>query len=227
VVSLAASLSITTAQQAAGVIALATQQEKEIRDKVSSLRTQHSSSQYAQLLQNQGTWKAYNDALPKYDDAVEKAKSAWAMWDKGVKYIQAAEREFMQNAGDSFGLLVEDLGGIILQGRKLKVDLDKGIMLGEESVALLSMSTQWRVEVAVLAAIAITCKSPLLVLDGADILSEKNKGIFMQFLLDRIVPRFEHVLVTATMKGAYDEEKPLALTNVTKWLIRSGEVSRV
>lgn len=225
--SLAASLNLTTPQQVAQTIALATQEENSIRNKVVALKSQHAASQYSQLLKNQGTWQAYHEALPKYDEAVEKAKDAWAMWDRGVKYIQAAEREFMQNAGDNFGLLVEDLGGIILQGRKLKVDLDKGIMLGEESVTLLSLSTQWRVEVAVLAAIAITCKSPLLVLDGADILSEKNKGVFMQFLLDRIVPRFEHVLVTATMKGTYEEEKPLNLTNVTKWLIRSGEVSRV
>lgn len=225
--SLAASLNLTTPQRVAQTIALATQEENSIRNKVVALKSQHAASQYSQLLKNQGTWQAYHEALPKYDEAVEKAKDAWAMWDRGVKYIQAAERDFMQNAGDNFGLLVEDLGGIILQGRKLKVDLDKGIMLGEESVTLLSLSTQWRVEVAVLAAIAITCKSPLLVLDGADILSEKNKGVFMQFLLDRIVPRFEHVLVTATMKGTYEEEKPLNLTNVTKWLIRSGEVSRV
>jgi hypothetical protein len=225
--ALASSLNVSTAKQAADMLAFAMTQDKELRKYYEDLKAEHTASSYSKLLQNKGTWAAYNDALPKYDEAVEKAKDAWALWDRGVKYIQAAEREFMQNAGDSFGLLVEELGGIILQGRKLKVDLDKGIMLGDESVSLLSLSTQWRVEVAVLAAIAITCKSPLLILDGADILSEKNKGVFMQFLLDRIVPRFEHVLVTATMKGTYEEEKPITLTNVNKWLIRSGEISKV
>jgi hypothetical protein len=54
----------------------------------------------------------------------------------------------------------------------------------------------------VMAAIAAYLKSPILVLDGVDILDDRNKVALVRFLAEKIVPYFSHTLLLTTIRGA-------------------------
>jgi hypothetical protein len=174
-----------------------------------------------------GAWKAYEAAMPLYDDAVVRSKVEWNRWDKAVKLVEVAEAEHRQKVGNSFAELVGDLSGLLLQGRKVTISAEDGIKIGADPIDLLSESTRWRAEVATLAAIAAITKSPLLVIDGADILDDKNKVLFVQFLLERIAPNFEHVIVTSTVRGRLEDEQPSQVPGLTKWTISKGELVKL
>ena len=77
-----------------------------------------------------------------------------------------------------------------------------------------------------MAAIARMLKSPLLVIDAADVLDERNKATMQEFLLERIVPHFQHVILTATCRGRIEDEKPVQDARVTKWIMSNGQLSR-
>lgn len=180
-----------------------------------------------QLNQHVGAWRSYETALPNHESAVLRAEAEWARWDAAAKLIETAERKYSQEVGNTFANTIGDLSGLILSGRRVTVDLENGMKIGTDPIELLSESTRWRAEVATLAAIAQTVRCPLLVIDGADILDDRNKGLFVQFLLDRICPLFEHVLLTATVKGKIEDERPSSNPAITKWTIRQGELARL
>ena len=70
-----------------------------------------------------------------------------------------------------------------------------------EHVGRRSGSERWRVSICVMAAIASYLRSPILVLDGADILDDRNKVALVRFLLEKIVPHFAHTLLLTTIRG--------------------------
>jgi len=178
------------------------------------------------LLQQQGAWKAYATALPEYESAKAKSQSDWKMWDDASKLIAAAEIEHINKAGDVFGTMVSEFSSYVLQARKVIINRDTGISLGNMPIDRCSVSTRWRIEVSVMAAIARMLKSPLLVIDAADVLDERNKATMQDFLLERIVPHFQHVVVTATCRGRIEDEKPAMDARVTKWIMSNGQLSR-
>jgi hypothetical protein len=179
-------------------------------------------------LANRGAWEAYDAAIPVWEDAKIKATTEWERWDRAAKDIVKAETEHVDKAGDEFGKKVAEFSSSILQGRKVTISRDEGIFLGPDPVADLSKSTRWRIEVAVMAAVAQTLKSPMLVIDGADILDAKNRELVTQFLLQKIVPAFEHVIVTSTLRGSIEEEKiPPEGSIMTKWALVDGELTRL
>ena len=113
----------------------------------------------------------------------------------------------------------------MLQGRTLIIHPKDGISLGGETVEELSDSTKWRVSIAIMAAIARTLRSPLLIIDAADILDVVNKADFLGFLSTAVLPYFEHVLVTATPSGDITKEQPVA--GLTKWVLTRGELTKL
>jgi hypothetical protein len=176
---------------------------------------------------NRGAWSYYYKALPEYESAKAKATADWEMWSNAAKAITAAENEHINKAGDAFGSMVSEFSGYVLQGRKVVINRDTGVSLGGVRIGRCSKSAQWRMEVSIMAAIARTLKSPLLIIDAADILDERNKTKMQEFLLERIVPFFKHVILTATCRGKIEDEKPSADSRITKWLMRDGQLSRL
>ena len=179
------------------------------------------------LLRQQGAWKAYTASLPEYETAKAKSASDWKMWDDASKLISAAEIDHINKAGDAFGSLVSDFSAYVLQGRKVSINRDTGISLGGRSIERCSVSTRWRIEVSVMAAIARTLKSPILLIDAADVLDDRNKATMQEFLLERIVPHFQHVIVTSTCRGKLEDVKASQEPRVSKWIMANGELSKL
>ncbi|HSW50648.1 MAG TPA: hypothetical protein VLH09_10760, partial [Bryobacteraceae bacterium] len=90
-----------------------------------------------------------------------------------------------------------------------------------------SKSARWRAEVAIMTAIAVTLRSPVLLIDGADILDLKNRKAMISFLVAKVAPRFQHVILTTTAARTLEEETrlPADLTSVNKYIISNGMVS--
>ncbi len=196
--------------------------KKKAEGRVPTLRSIHDN-----LLRNQGAWKAYASALPEYETAKAKSTADWRMWDDASKLIAAAEIEHINKAGDLFGTMVSEFSAYVLQGRKVTINRDTGITLGGVPIERCSVSTRWRIEVSIMAAIARMLKSPLLLIDAADVLDERNKATMQEFLLERIVPHFQHVVLTATCRGDIKDEKPVSDSRVTKWILSNGQLSRL
>jgi hypothetical protein len=123
--------------------------------------------------------------------------------------------------------MVSEFSEFLLQGRKVVINRDTGITLGGLPIEDATESTKWRIEVCIMAAIARSSNSPLLIIDAADILDDQNKACFLDFLKKRIVPFFEHILVTATCRGKLEDEKASGDPDITKWTIKNGELSRL
>jgi hypothetical protein len=179
------------------------------------------------LLRVQGAWQQYDVSFPQWEDNKVQSETAWNRWDNCVKRLKVVEDAHLAKAGDAFGLLVSSFADELLQGRKLTISRENGIMLngmplGEDT----SVSTTWRVEVCIMAAIARTLKSPLLVIDAADILDERNKNAFLSWLLNKIVPYFGHVIITSTCRAKLEDEKP-SPSGTTKWLLNNGELTKL
>lgn len=183
-------------------------------------------SRYASLVQAKGAWQSYNAALPNYHAEQEAAESRWKQWDHAVKAIQFAESQHKSQTGDAFGKIVSELSGELLQGRKVHLS-DEGITLDNTAMEDCSESTKWRIEVSVMAAIALHLKSPVLLLDGADILDVGNRELLTDFLLTRIANQFQHtVLAMTTSKKDIRQEDPLPVNigPVSKWILDGGNI---
>ena len=180
-----------------------------------------------QLHEAKGAWEQYEHAVADQDQAAVRAKEDWNRWDRAAKTIAEAEVEHLNQMGDFFGKLVSDLSGLILQGRRVKIDRQEGIFLGQIPIAECSESTKWRIEVAIMAAIARTLKSPLLLVDGADILDINNRSLFTDFIIQHICPHFEHVVITTTCRGRIEDEAPLNTPIASKWIMHNGELTRL
>lgn len=174
----------------------------------------------------QGAWRMYREALPNYERACAVAETEWQKWDHAAKTIEAKELEFLNSAADVFATVVSDMGMDMLQGRKLKIDREQGIFLDQTPISACSESTQWRMEVCIMAAIGRLLKSPILIIDGADVCDVHNRNLLLHFLQKHIVPHFKHCVVTMTAtKMLEDEAKlPEGTVGVSKWLLHDGEL---
>jgi hypothetical protein len=66
---------------------------------------------------------------------------------------------------------------------------------------LLSGSEFWRLGAAVMGAIASRANAPILVLDGADILDDRNRIELLKWLLADICQNFAHTILLSTARG--------------------------
>lgn len=186
-------------------------------------------STLSSALRADGAWEAYIKSLPDWQANVAKANEEWARWDRAAKAIAAAEKEFLAKVGNEFAVLVDTYAARLLNGRSVKIDLAEGITLAGEPMDDLSASTRWRVEVAVMAAIAKVSRSPLLIIDGADILRGPNRDNFSALLVDTLATEFEHVIVLAACDAVEDEKQYTGelAGRITKWLVQNGEVTKL
>ena len=79
----------------------------------------------------------------------------------------------------------------ILGVEEVSIDPHGRVLTGGRSPALLSASQAWLLGVAVMAAIAVRAKAPVLVLDGADILVDQNKVALIRWLM---IPKYVRIL---------------------------------
>jgi tetratricopeptide (TPR) repeat protein len=205
--------------------------EKE-RDLTTKLQiADHYLMQQNQLLEGiqraAGAWQAYRQQMPAYEKALTDSKENWARWDRAAKGIQMAEADYLSKAADAFAATITEFTADILSGRQVRIDTDAEIWVGPTRILDCSKSTRWRAEVAIMTAIAVSLNSPILLIDGADILDYKNRQAMVQFLLSKVAPRFQHVLLATTAAKSLDEESrlPAALTSVNKYIIRNGALS--
>lgn len=178
--------------------------------------------------QQLGAWKSYEASIPAWEESNARLQAEWTRWDYAAKAIETAEIAHVNKAGDIFGNLVSEFSASILGGRKVKVSRDEGILLGPDRITDCSDSTRWRIEVAVMAAVGVLLKSPLLLVDGADILDPKNRQLVSNFLQTQIVPRFQHTIVTMTSNKKREEEPPSDdPTRFTKYWVENGELTKI
>ena len=173
---------------------------------------------------SQGTWMAYRNGQPTYEQDVLNAQTAWRQWDHAAKIIAERETEYLNTSADLFATIVSDMGIDVLQGRKLRIDRERGVFLDSTPIEEVSESTKWRMEVCIMAAIGRLLKSPLLLIDGADICDIHNRNALLGFLSKHIVPHFDHCLLTMTALKTLEEEAklPEGTRGVSKWLLTDG-----
>jgi len=179
------------------------------------------------MLRIEGAWQQYDLAIPIWKESSIRANLDWQRWDNCAKGVKAAEDEHLSKAGDAFGSLISTFADDLLQGRRLTISRENGIMLNGMEIGVdTSESTMWRIEICVMAAIARTQQSPLLVIDAADILDAQNRGPFLNWLFNRIIPNFQHTILTMTPRGKIEEEG-VPPPGATKWIINKGELTKL
>lgn len=178
--------------------------------------------------QSLGAWDAYRKISDSYESRVIQAKEEWDAWNYAAKAIAAAEEEHVQQTSNQFAKIVTEFSRQVLQGREVRIDRDEGIFLGPVPISECSESTQWRIELAVMAAVNLALKSPILIIDGADILDVRNRTAVTQFLMERVVPRFQHTLLTMTSMYELQHEPPLqreGTDGINKWILDDGKAT--
>lgn len=178
-------------------------------------------------LRSMGAWENYVASMASYKSSCDASIVAWNMWDRAAKELTRLHTDYMSKQGVAFSSMVSSLGQNVLQGRRLNVDPDVGITLDGQSITDVSKSTRWRMEVCVMAAIAQSLGSPLLLLDGADILDVRNRGRLIDFLMTNIVPNFKHVVLAATPVDEISKITPIGLPGVNRWVVEDGVVRKV
>jgi hypothetical protein len=116
-----------------------------------------------------------------------------------------------------------------LQGggvRQVSIDPHGRVLLQGMVRKLLSGSEFWRLGVAVMAAIASRAKAPILVLDGADILDDRNRIELLKWLLADIWPNFAHTILLSTARCDCRDKAALTF-NATKWWMEDGDLSKL
>lgn len=180
-----------------------------------------------EIQRRQNIWDAYTADSLAFDVNCQDTQKRWDLFDAVAHTLKDAVAARRQKAAGAFLESVTCYAAPILGERELTLSDDNEICLGGLASDLLSESTKWRLLAAVMAAIAKTAGSPLLVLDGVDILDAPNKTAVMKFVMQQLSPDFEHILLLSTLKGEEQDERPVAIPNITKWLIKDGQTLRL
>ena len=178
------------------------------------------------LTEARASWASYETGAAGHEMLVKQVDEKWNAWDALITKIAGLQHDRQQTGAQQFIAVVAEFGKSVLAGRELTFSEAGEILLGGASTNLLSASTQWRVAVCVMAAIATHAKSPLLAIDGGDILDDENRVAMMKFLIKAIVPHFKHVILLSTVRGKLCDEKVLpASIPGRKWLMEEGRLT--
>jgi len=178
-------------------------------------------TRYEAAVASRAVWAEYRKSHAVWEDEKASAAVEWQRWDTAAKKLLEAEAAHLELAGKAFECLITEFSKRLLGGRIITVSVEDGIKLGGIPIELVSLSTRWRVEVCVMAAIARYLNSPLFLCDGADILDPQNRDAFTAFVLQSVCPHFVHTIVTTTIRGKLEDEKPLP-PPASKWTLEAG-----
>jgi hypothetical protein len=178
------------------------------------------------LLADKTRWQVYRESLEHFTKAKAKLEADWLGWDALIEFMrdhQDAQRRAVQ---EKILGRVGEFGRNVLSGRSVALTDEGELTLDGRLLETASASERWRVSVCVMAAIALYLRSPILVLDGADILDDQNRVALVRFLARDIVPRFAHTLLMTTARGDGLDERPFSF-NASKWIIHGGHLLKV
>ena len=176
-----------------------------------------------------GAWEAYDQAEPVWEENKTKVETEWKRGDDAAKAIKAAETDYLATVGNEFASLVNTYAATLLNGRQIQIDVTEGITLNGDQMRDLSKSERWCVEACVMAAIARVSKSPLLLLDGADVLDREYRDVLAALLIDSLSLEFAHTIVISTAANGIEYERqfgPEFNGQVTKWIMANGDITR-
>lgn len=174
-------------------------------------RVHETRQQRDKLMRDKGAWENYEGRSAQVDTARLNAENDWNRWDTAAKSIAFAEKAHMDAQGKQFATTVSAIAAGMLQGRQLTVSPVTGIMLDSVPITEVSESTKWRMEIVVMASIAYSLSSPLLLIDGFDILDHFNREELYKFIFSVAAPYFQHTIMTATPRFTVEQE-PLITT---------------
>lgn len=204
------------------------QQASAAQHQVLELQNQlaHAQNEYLELEIKQTRWNDYRAVLTDHHNFEQARQKRWQAWDRVYHALESRLAQASGSMRDSLSDYCQRFSTSILGGRALEIDSCGRILVDGLSTSLLSGSTRWRLGVVVMAAAALLVKSPLLVLDGADVLDQDNRTRVLTWLISEIVPQFHHTILFSTARGDSIDVRP-APYNATKWLLRSGNLSPV
>jgi hypothetical protein len=177
------------------------------------------------LASERAQWTAYRAAMATLAEQKYKAQAEWESWDSLVKILRGYQEQRRRAVQEKILGRVEEFGLRVMGGRRVALDSEGEITLDARPLDTASGSERWRVSICVMAAIALYLGSPILVLDGADILDDQNKVALVRFLARDIVPFFNHTLLLTTSRGDGRDERPVSFAS--KWLIRGGALFEI
>jgi hypothetical protein len=182
-------------------------------------------SEIETLAAQRAQWTAYRAATVTLAEQKYKAQAEWESWDSLVKIIRRYQEQRRRAVQEKILGRVEEFGLRVMGGRRVALDSEGEITLDARPLDTASGSERWRVSICVMAAIALYLGSPILVLDGADMLDDQNKVALVRFLARDIVPFFSHTLLLTTSRGDGRDERPVSFAS--KWIIRGGALFEV
>jgi hypothetical protein len=171
-------------------------------------------------------WKEYEITIEQYVVAEIERQRQWEAWDRVFQAVQTALNQTTVSARDEIERLVKKYSERLLGGDDVSIDPHGRVLVQGMVPKLLSGSEFWRLGVAVMAAIASRAKAPILVLDGADILDDRNRIKLLKWLLADICPTFAHTIVLSTARGECRDKAALTF-NATKWWMEDGDLSKL
>jgi hypothetical protein len=170
-------------------------------------------------------WKQYDITLGEYEENEAGRRRQYEAWNRVAQAVQSHLDQTAGCARARILSLVNRFARRILGVEEVSIDPHGRVLTGGRSPALLSASQAWLLGVAVMAAIAVRAKAPILILDGADILDDQNKVALIRWLMTEICPHFAHTILLSTARGDQRDKDPLPF-NATKWWLQAGELSR-
>jgi hypothetical protein len=171
-------------------------------------------------------WTVYRCSIEGLAETRCRIETEWHAWDALVNVLRTYQEHKRRAVQEKILGRVEEFGGNVLCGRRVALDTEGEITIDGRGLETASGSERWRVSICVMAAIASYLRSPILVLDGADILDDRNKVALVRFLLEKIVPYFAHTLLLTTIRGDGRDEKPFSF-DASKWIIKGRNLFEV
>ena len=147
-------------------------------------------------------WKQYVTTLAEYEESEVGRRRQYEAWNRVAQAVQSHLDQTAGCARARILSLVNRFARRILGVEEVSIDPQGRVLTGGRSPALLSASQAWLLGVAVMAAIAVRAKAPILVLDGADILDDQNKVALVRWLMTEICPNFAHTILSFPPHGA-------------------------
>jgi hypothetical protein len=125
--------------------------------------------------------------LVEYEESEVGRRRQYDAWNRVAQAVQSHLDQTVGCARAQILSQVNRFARRILGVEEVSVDTHGRVLTGR-SPALLSASQAWLLGIAVMAAIAVRAKAPILVLDGADILDDQNKVALIRWLMTEICP---------------------------------------
>jgi AAA domain len=178
------------------------------------------------LERNAALWDEYQIALGQHARSEMLRQQRRQAWNRVAQAVQSYLTQRSLCARDEIERMIKRCSKSLLGDDNVSVDPYGRLLVRGLCPSLLSASEIWRLGVGVMASIGSLAKSPILLVDGADILDDRNRITLIKWLLAEICPHFAHTILLSTARGDKRDRAPLAF-NATQWWIEDGYLAKV